>query len=160
VSQSLVPWSETPLLVAFEITDAFDANSRADRQAASAQESTQLRPVNIIGQQCLGLHPADLVGCSWLPLRCNKEHQHARHFSVRFSPYCTLQIVRQVNFRRVRKQIEDSLFLAKPTFAPHLREICTSFGCSSVDSCWLCGMVDVGCALASAPDHSSSPGFQ
>lgn len=36
-----------------------------------------------------------------------------------------LQGVRQKNFNRIRKQIEDNLFLAKPTFCPHLKEIFT-----------------------------------
>ncbi len=31
--------------------------------------------------------------------------------------------MRQKNFNKVRAQIEESLFLAKPTFAPHLVEI-------------------------------------
>jgi hypothetical protein len=35
-----------------------------------------------------------------------------------------LQGVRQKNFNKVKEQIESNLFLAKPTFAPHLREIC------------------------------------
>jgi hypothetical protein len=35
-----------------------------------------------------------------------------------------LQGVRQRNFKRVKRQIEDSLFIAKPTFSAHLREIC------------------------------------
>jgi hypothetical protein len=42
-------------------------------------------------------------------------------------PTCTdllLQGVRQKNFNKVKEQIENNLFLAKPTFAPHLREIC------------------------------------
>lgn len=34
-----------------------------------------------------------------------------------------LQAVRQKNFRRVRKVIQDSLFLAKPTFLPSLMDI-------------------------------------
>lgn len=33
------------------------------------------------------------------------------------------QGVRQKNFSKVRKAIEGSLFAAKPTFAPHLREV-------------------------------------
>lgn len=34
-----------------------------------------------------------------------------------------LQAVRQKNFKRVRTVIEDSLFLAKPTFLPSLMDI-------------------------------------
>ena len=37
-------------------------------------------------------------------------------------PPCA-QGVRQKNFRRVRQQIADSLFRAKPTFVLHLRDI-------------------------------------
>ena len=37
-------------------------------------------------------------------------------------PLCA-QGVRQKNFRRVRQQIADSLFRAKPTFVLHLRDI-------------------------------------
>ena len=35
-----------------------------------------------------------------------------------------MQGVRQKNFSKVRSVIEGSLFLAKPTFASALREIC------------------------------------
>ncbi len=34
------------------------------------------------------------------------------------------QGVRQKNFNKIKKQIEQNLFLAKPTFASHLKEIC------------------------------------
>jgi dynein heavy chain, axonemal len=39
------------------------------------------------------------------------------------SCHCALQGVRRTNFNRIKQRIEDSLFLAKPTFCGHLREL-------------------------------------
>lgn len=70
-----------------------------------------------------------------------------------------MQGVRQKHFQNVRQRIKDSLFLVKPTFSKHLREICGAayeLQCikfSSPDSNHLCQLQDWADAQVRMPVH-------